>query len=359
MRFNGRCIQVSVFGQSHAEAVGAVAEGLPAGFRVDREALQAFLNRRAPGQGKHTTARKEADRPEFLSGLLEDVTCGGPVCLIIRNTDTRSGDYEALQDIPRPSHADWPARVKYGGAHDGRGGGMFSARLTAPLCAAGALALQWLRERGVEVFAHIASVGSVRDEAFDPVRVSAGVKERIAAHALPVLRDGAEAEMLAEIESARKEADSVGGTVECCATGLPVGLGGPLFEGLESDLAAAVFAIPAVKGVEFGSGFAAARMRGSEHNDPYTVENGKVRPATNHAGGIAGGMATGMPLLLRAAFKPTPSIGKEQQSVSLGRMETVRFTVKGRHDPCVVPRAVPVVEAVTALVLMDRIMENG
>ena len=359
MRFDGKKVAVSVYGQSHAEAIGAVVDGFPAGFRVDADALAAFMARRAPGQGAFTTARKEKDAVEFVSGLADGVTCGAPLCQQIRNGDVRSGDYAETRDIPRPSHADWPAFVKYGEAHDVRGGGMFSARLTAPLCAAGALALQWLRGRGVEVFAHILSVGAARDEALDPVNAGAADRARIAAHGLPVLRDGAEAEMLAEIESARKEADSVGGTVECCATGLPVGLGGPLFEGLESDLAAAVFAIPAVKGVEFGSGFAAARMRGSEHNDPYTVENGKVRPATNHAGGIAGGMATGMPLLLRAAFKPTPSIGKEQQSVSLGRMETVRFTVKGRHDPCVVPRAVPVVEAVTALVLMDRIMENG
>jgi len=359
MRFNGKKLTVSVWGQSHADAIGAVMDGFPAGFRVDREALAAFMARRAPGQGAFTTARSEKDRVEFLSGLVDGVTCGAPLCLQIRNGDVRSADYEQMRDIPRPSHADWPAYVKYGEAHDVRGGGMFSARMTAPLCAAGALALQWLRERGVEVFAHIASVGSVRDEAFDPVRVSAGVKERIAAHALPVLRDGADEEMLAAIEEARKEADSVGGTVECCAVGLPAGIGGPLFEGLESDLAAAVFAIPAVKGVEFGSGFAAAGMRGSEHNDPYTIEDGRVRPAANHAGGIAGGITTGMPLLLRAAFKPTPSIGKEQQSVSLSRMEKVSFTVKGRHDPCVVPRAVPVVEAVMALVLMDRLMNEG
>lgn len=358
MRFNGKKLTVSVFGQSHAEAIGAVADGFPAGFRADREALAAFMARRAPGQGAFTTARKEKDEVEFVSGLVDGVTCGAPLCLQIRNGDVRSGDYAEMRDIPRPSHADWPAFVRYGESHDVRGGGMFSARMTAPLCAVGALALQWLKERGVGVFAHIASVGSAADEAFDPVGVSTADRDRIAANGFPVLRKEAAGEMLAVIESARKDADSVGGVVECCALGLPAGIGGPLFEGLESDLAAALFAIPAVKGVEFGSGFAAAGMRGSEHNDPYTVENGKVKAVTNHAGGIAGGMTTGMPLLLRAAFKPTPSIGKEQQSVSLSRMETVRFTVKGRHDPCVVPRAVPVVEAVTALVLMDRMMSE-
>ena len=358
MRFSGKKLTVSVYGQSHAEAIGAVADGFPAGFRVDREALAAFMARRAPGQGAFTTARKEKDEVEFVSGLVDGVTCGAPLCIQIRNGDARSGDYAEQRDVPRPSHADWPAFVRYGESHDVRGGGMFSARMTAPLCAVGALALQWLKEHGVEVFAHIASVGKVKDEAFDPVLVSAADRERIAANGFPVLRESAAAEMLGEIEEARKEADSVGGTVECCALGLPAGIGGPLFEGLESDLAAALFAIPAVKGVEFGSGFAAAGMRGSEHNDPYTVENGQVRPVTNRAGGIAGGLTTGMPLLLRAAFKPTPSIGKEQQSVSLSRMETVRFTVKGRHDPCVVPRAVPVVEAMTALVLMDRMMSE-
>ena len=357
MRFNGRCIQVSVFGQSHAEAVGAVAEGLPAGFRVDREALQAFLNRRAPGQGKHTTARKEADRPEFLSGLLEDVTCGGPVCLIIRNTDTRSGDYEALQDIPRPSHADWPARVKYGGAHDGRGGGMFSARLTAPLCAAGGIALQMLEKRGIRIGAHIAEIAGVRDDPFDPVNVCETDFRRIAENGFPVLNAAAGERMLEEIEKARLAEDSVGGIVECAAVGLPAGIGGPLFEGLESDLAAAVFAIPAVRGVAFGSGFGAAEMRGSEHNDALRIRDGRIVTETNHAGGLTGGMTTGMPLLLRAAFKPTPSIGKAQKSVSLSRMEETELRIRGRHDPCVVPRAVPVAEAVTALVLLDRIMD--
>lgn len=357
MRFNGKKLSVSVFGQSHAEAVGAVIDGFPAGFRVDREALAAFMARRAPGQGAHTTARKEKDEAEFVSGLADGVTCGAPVCVLIRNGDTRSGDYAEQRDVPRPSHADWPAFVRYGNAHDVRGGGVFSARLTAPLCAAGAMALQWLEKRGVTVFAHILSVGSIRDEALDPVKAGSGERDRIASHALPVLGEKTAEKMLEEIAAARAEADSVGGTVECCALGLPAGIGGPLFEGMESDLAAALFAVPAVRGVEFGCGFGAAGMRGSEHNDPYIVEDGQVRPETNRAGGLVGGMTTGMPLILRAAFKPTPSIGKEQRSVSLSRMEPVSFTVKGRHDPCVVPRAVPVVEAVTALVLMDRLMD--
>ena len=354
MQFRGKKLTVSVFGQSHAAAIGAVIDGLPAGWRVDREALAAFMARRAPGQAAYATRRREKDEVEFLSGLVEDTTCGAPVALLIRNGDTRSGDYEALRDVPRPSHADWPAFVKYGKAHDIRGGGAFSARLTAPLCAAGAIALQQLEQRGARVFAHIASVGAVQDAAFDPVSVSDAQRQAVQQNGFPVLSASAGEAMLAEIEAARQAADSVGGVVECAALGLPVGLGGPLFEGLESDLAAALFAIPAVRGVAFGEGFGAAKLRGSQHNDPYVVENGQIRTATNHAGGLVGGMTTGMPLLVRAAFKPTPSIGVAQRSVSLSRMEPASLTVQGRHDPCVVPRAVPVVEAMVALVLLDR-----
>ncbi len=358
MIFRGRAITVSVFGQSHAEAVGAVVDGFPAGFRVDPEALAAFMSRRAPGRHSFATPRKETDAVHFLSGLTEETTCGAPLCLTLRNSDVRSQDYETLRDVPRPSHADWPALVRYGQAHDIRGGGMFSARLTAPLCAAGALALQWLKARGVAVFGHIAQIGSVRDELLDPVLADPGLQETILAHPLPVLREEVAQAMLAEIEQARAESDSVGGIVECCATGLPVGIGGPLFDGLESDLSAALFAIPAVKGVEFGSGFAAAGMRGSAHNDPYRLDHGRVWPETNRAGGLVGGMTTGMPLILRAALKPTPSIGREQRSVSLSRMEETTLVVHGRHDPCVVPRALPVAEAMVALVLMDRLLAD-
>lgn len=356
MQFRGNKISVSVFGQSHAPAIGMVMTGLPAGIPVDREALQRFLARRAPGQGSFATARKEADLPEFLSGLMEDVTCGAPVCAVIRNTDARSADYAQLRDVPRPGHADYPAWVKYGEAYDTRGGGQFSARLTAPLCVAGGIALQELARRGVRVGAHLAAVGSVRDAAFDPVAVCSADFERIAGNGFPVLDPAAGEAMRAEIETARLAQDSVGGIVECAALGLPAGLGGPLFEGIESALSAALFAVPAVKGVEFGNGFGAAALRGSANNDPYSVQNGKVVTRTNHAGGLLGGMTTGMPLVLRAAFKPTPSIGLPQKSVRLSRMEETELAVAGRHDPCVAPRAVPVVEAVCALVLLDLLL---
>lgn len=358
MRFQGKKLTVQVFGQSHAAAIGAVIDGLPAGMNIDREALQAFLNRRAPGQGAYATARKEADMPEFLSGLVEDVTCGAPVCAVIRNGDARSSDYEQFRQVPRPSHADWPATVRYGAHYDIRGGGPFSGRLTAPLCVAGGIAMQMLKARGVRIGAHIASVGHAADEAFDPAGVSAAEFDRIAGNGFPTLRREAGEAILAEIEAARQDGDSVGGTVECAAIGLPAGLGGPLFEGLESALASALFAIPAVRGVEVGTGFAAAAMRGSAHNDPWVFREGRVKTETNHAGGIVGGMTTGMPLILRAAFKPTPSIGRQQRSVNLATGEETEMIIHGRHDPCVVPRAVPVVEAVTALVLLDELMSG-
>ena len=358
MRFEGKHVKVSVFGQSHAPAVGAVISGLPAGITVDMDELLNFMARRAPGQGKHTTQRKEKDIPELLSGMNGDRTCGAPVCLVIRNEDARSGDYSGLEKVPRPSHADWPASVKYGRDHDIRGGGVFSARLTAPLCAAGGIALQILKRHGIYIGAHISEAGGARDIPFDPVNVCRDDFDTVARNAFPVLDPDAGERMLSEIGKALSEGDSVGGTVECAAVGLPPGIGGPLFEGLECDLAAAAMAIPAVRGVEFGAGFKAAGMRGSEHNDPYIIRNGRVMTETNNAGGITGGMTTGMPLIMRAAFKPTPSIAREQKSVNLETMEETVLAVRGRHDPCVVPRAVPVVEAVTALVLLDRIMAD-
>lgn len=352
----GENIKVSIFGQSHSEAIGVVVDGLPAGFEVDMDALNAFLARRAPGQGKFTTARKESDLPEFVSGIVDGVTCGAPLCALIRNKDTRSGDYADLRDHPRPSHADYPAYVKFGAAHDIRGGGHFSGRLTAPLCVAGGIALQMLAGRGVRVGAHLCSVGDVQDERFDPVSVGERDFERIAANGFPVLDEMAGARMFDAIERARMDADSIGGTIECAATGLPAGLGDALFGGLEGKLSQALFGIPAVKGVEFGSGFEGARMRGSENNDPFVMQEGSVRTLTNNAGGILGGITTGMPLIMRVAIKPTPSIGRAQRSVSLSEGKPYELTIRGRHDPCIAPRAVPVVEAAVALVLLDMMM---
>lgn len=350
----GNALKITIFGQSHAPAIGVCMEGFPAGFTPDLDELNAFLARRAPGQGAYTTARREPDRPEFLAGLVRGHTCGAPVTAIIRNTDTRSGDYAAFTDVPRPSHADYPAQVKWQGAQDSAGGGHFSGRLTAPLCIAGGLCLQYLHARGIEITAHIERIGTAQDRRFTPTQ-----PEPLAKAKLPVLDpDSAEA-MLAQIAAAKAEGDSVGGCIECAVTGLPAGLGSPMFGGMENRLAQILFGIPAVKGVEFGSGFACAGMRGSEHNDPYFMQDGAVRTRTNHAGGILGGLTTAMPLIFRVAIKPTPSIARPQESVSLQRGEDTVLEIHGRHDPCIVPRAVPCVEAAAAIAILDALLEEN
>lgn len=352
----GHTIKITLFGQSHSEVIGVVLDGLPAGEPVDLDLAAAFLARRAPGKSALSTPRSEKDKPIVLSGLIDGHTCGAPLCAIIENHDARPADYVALENLPRPSHADFPAFVKHRGQNDIRGGGHFSARLTAPLCFAGAVCKQLLERRGIFVGAHILSVGKASDEPFEPVNVSSADLSAILERCLPILDEAAIPAIENEILTASKELDSIGGVVECCAIGLPVGLGEPMFDGIENRLSAALFGIPAVRGVEFGAGFRAASMRGSAHNDPYCVKDGRVVTLTNHHGGVLGGMTTGMPLLVRAAFKPTPSIPREQRTVNLETLKEQPLTIRGRHDPCVVVRAVPVVEAVTAAVLLDFII---
>ena len=354
----GKILKVSVFGQSHGTAIGVNIDGLPAGESIDLEELQRFLDRRRPGKSPLSTARNEGDVPEFLSGLENGKTCGAPLCAIIRNSDQHSGDYAELADKPRPGHADYTAWVKWKGHADMRGGGHFSGRLTAPLCIAGGIARQILARRGIYVGAHLDSVGTACDEHF-PLYPTKELFEEIAVKPFPALSDNDGARMQDVILAAKNALDSVGGVIECAAIGLPAGLGDPMFDGVENRLAAALFGIPAVKGVEFGAGFNAAARRGSENNDAFTVENGRISAGTNHAGGISGGITTGMPLVLRAAFKPTPSIAREQQTVSLSKMENTKLQIHGRHDPCIAHRAVPVVEAVTATVLLDLLLEGN
>ena len=354
----GNILRVSVFGQSHGKAIGVVVDGLPAGEAIDLEELQRFLDRRRPGTGPLSTARKETDVPEFLSGLEGGKTCGAPLCAVIKNADQHSKDYGELADKPRPGHADFTAWAKWGGHADMRGGGHFSGRLTAPLCVAGGIAKQILARRGIFVGAHLASVAGICDRPF-PLHPTAALFEEVAAKPFPVLDEAAGERMRAAILEAKNDLDSVGGVIECAAIGLPAGLGEPMFGGVENRLAAALFGIPAVKGVEFGEGFRAAELRGSENNDPFTVEDGEIRAETNRAGGILGGITTGMPLVLRAAVKPTPSIGRPQKTVRLSAMEASELTVHGRHDPCVAHRAVPVAEAVTAAVLLDMLLEGN
>ncbi|MEA4869538.1 Chorismate synthase [bioreactor metagenome] len=355
----GTILRVGVFGESHGRAIGVTVQGLPAGEAVDQAALEAFLDRRRPGRNALSTARNEPDRPVFLSGLYEGKTTGSPLTAIIENLDARSRDYSELADKPRPGHADYTAFVKWGGAADMRGGGHFSGRLTAPLCVAGGIARQILARRGVIVGAHLHSVAGIADKPL-PMLPDRALLESFGEREFPVLDEGQGKCMQDAILSASHAGDSVGGVIECAAIGLPAGLGGPMFDGVESGLSHALFGIPAIKGVEFGAGFAAAAMRGSEHNDPFRMgEQGEITTETNHAGGILGGITTGRPLVFRVAVKPTPSIAKQQRTVSLARRENTELVVHGRHDPCVAHRAVPVVEAVTALVLLDFMLEEN
>lgn len=352
----GNHLKLSVFGQSHGKAIGMTLDGIPAGLPVDLHALQCFLNRRAPGQHAYATPRKEADQPDFLSGIIDGYTCGAPIAALIYNQNTRSGDYSNLKDCPRPGHADYAAQVKYGGYQDVAGGGHFSGRLTAPICIAGGLCKQWLALQGIEISARIFSIAGIMDEpiSWDPIKPDF--------HKLcsdfPVLNSEAGAKMQAAIAEAKADGDSVGGVIECAVTGLPAGLGGPLFGGMEGKIAQVVYGIPAVKGVEFGAGFHSATLRGSENNDEYAVIEGKIQTKTNNSGGILGGITTGMPLMLKAAIKPTPSILMQQQTVSLKTMEETTLQIQGRHDPCIVPRAVPVIEAAVAIAIYDTLLDT-
>ncbi|MCI6681538.1 chorismate synthase [Parafannyhessea umbonata] len=361
----GNALRVTVFGQSHSQAVGCVVEGLPSGHVVDMEALGRFMARRAPGQGPWTTPRKEADLPRIVSGLNpRGATCGAPLAIVIENTNTRSRDYDNLMAVPRPGHADYTAWAKWHGNQDVPGGGHFSGRLTAPLCAAGGIALQMLAERGVRVGAHLLSVADVRDEplcALDnapasQVRLQGQLDALTDGRTFPTIDAEAGKAMLAAIDDARRELDSVGGVVECVATGMPAGVGSPMFDGIENLIARAAFGVPAVKGVEFGRGFEAARLRGSEDNDPYRMVDGTVTPVTNNAGGALGGITTGAPVLFRMALKPTSSISRPQESVDLTSGSDATLEVHGRHDPCVATRAVPVAEAICALSLLDALL---
>ena len=352
----GEKIRLTVFGQSHAPTIGALMEGLPAGLTIDMEKVRAFMARRAPGRDAMSTARREADEPRIIAGLNEwGQTCGAPLCMVIENTDARSRDYSKLRDLPRPGNADYTAALRYNGANDIRGGGQFSGRLTAPICFAGAVAMQILEQKGIRIGGHIASVADVDDECFSIPDES--VLDAIASHDFPVIDEAAGEQMRKRIAQAKAEGDSVGGVVEVCALNVPAGIGDPMFDGIENSLARAAFGIPAVRGVEFGTGFAAARMRGSEHNDPFRVdENGKIVTVTNHHGGVLGGITSGMPIVMRVAFKPTPSIAKQQDTISFVRNENDKLIVEGRHDPCIVHRALPCVEAIMALVILDKIV---
>ena len=348
--YNGN-IKFTIFGQSHSPAIGVTVEGLPAGFEPDLNELSRFLARRAPGQNALSTPRKEADIPEFISGIFDGKVCGTPLTAIIRNTNTQSKDYSELKFKPRPGHADYTAHMKFNGAQDYTGGGHFSGRLTAPLCIVGGLCRQLLAREGIEIISRIAEIAGIEDKG----ELTASTADK----PFPVVDDCAGEKMQQAILNAKADGDSVGGIIECAVIGAPVGLGGAMFGGMESRISQLAFGIPAVKGIEFGAGFGVARLRGSENNDPFEMQNGKVVTKTNNCGGILGGITDGMPIVFKAAVKPTPSIAKEQGTVDLLTGENAKLKIVGRHDPCIVHRAVPCIEAAAAIAVYDALIEAG
>jgi len=355
----GQHFKLSIFGESHGPAIGVVIDGIPAGTVIDEEAVARDMARRAPGNDPTATARKEADRVIIVSGLFEGRATGTPLCGIIENTNTRSGDYAQLRTRMRPGHADYAGFVKYGGYNDPRGGGHFSARLTAPLVFAGSVARQLLAAKGVVVGAHIAEIGGVADRPFDPVSIDADSLRTLQTHRFPLLDPAMETPMREAVAAAKADCDSVGGVIECAAVGVPAGIGSPFFGSVESVVSQLLFAIPAVKAMAFGDGLALPRMRGSQSNDAMTMEDGRVRTLTNHNGGVTGGITNGMPIVLRALLKPTPSIAREQQTVNIETGENVVLSVTGRHDPCVVPRAVVIVESALCIALCELMMDDA
>jgi chorismate synthase len=352
----GDKIKLCIFGESHGEAIGCVVDGLPAGFKIDTDKIYLDLLRRAPGRDSISTSRAEKDIPKIVSGLQGGVTTGAPLTAIIENTDVKSDSYKSIENIPRPSHGDYPAYIKYGDNYDYRGGGHLSGRLTAPLVFAGALAKQLLSERGVHIGAHLVRVGSVTDTSFDMLSVDEALISRLTDGGFPVIDENCERLMKEEIERCKAEGDSIGGEIECAAVGLPVGIGEPMFDSLESRLSHMLFSIPAVKGVSFGLGFSFTQKRASQVNDEYEIKDGKIALLSNNNGGIVGGMSTGAPLIFRVAIKPTPSISLPQRSVNLKTMRIETLTVSGRHDACIAPIAVPAIEAAAAFTLLDMIL---
>ena len=349
----GDKIKISVFGESHGNGIGVVIDGLPAGVKIDMDKVLVQMARRAPGKDKTATPRLEKDFPKVLSGMLDDTLTGAPLCAVIENTNTKSGDYSNLLACPRPGHSDYTAFVKYNASNDIRGGGHFSGRLTAPIVFAGAICRQILESKGIKICAHINNIGTAYDESFNPVYIEDELIEKLNNSSFALINDKVEEEMRAQVEEARLELDSIGGSIECAVTGIEAGFGEPMFDGVEGVIAKAVFGVPAIKGIEFGKGFELAQMRGSQSNDAFRYENGKVVTETNNCGGILGGITNGMPIVFKACVKPTPSISQKQNTVDLQKKENAELEIHGRHDPCIVPRAVPVIEAVTAIAIIN------
>ena len=353
----GNDIKISIFGESHGNGIGVVIDGLPSGEKLDMDEIYLQMSRRAPGKDKAATPRLEKDIPEILSGILNDTTTGTPLCAVIRNTNTRSQDYGNVMASPRPSHGDYTGYIRYNGFNDVRGGGHFSGRLTAPLVFAGAVCRQILEKRGIKIAAHISSIGDIEDERFNPVNIPNELTDRLSKAVFGLIDESREEKMRELIEECRMSQDSIGGTIECAVTGMPVGAGSPMFDGVENVVSSIVFGIPAVKGIEFGSGFEGTKLRGSQNNDAFYYDGDKVKTRTNHHGGILGGITSGMQIIFRVAVKPTPSISQKQDTVDLKVHKDSVLEIHGRHDPCIVVRAVPVIEAAAALAMINILSE--
>ncbi|MDE7390547.1 MAG: chorismate synthase [Lachnospiraceae bacterium] len=352
----GDKVKVSIFGESHGTAIGVVIDGLPSGVKIDMDEVYAQMARRAPGNDRTATPRKESDTPHILSGMLDNVTTGAPLAAVIQNTNTRSKDYGNIMNAPRPGHSDYTAYLRYEGFNDVRGGGHFSGRLTANMVFAGAIIRQILQKKGIDIAAHIYSIGEACDEPFEPTGISDELISRLNKEKFALIDTSREDALRSVVSDAAAKGDSVGGVVECIIQGMPAGVGNPMFGGVENVISSVVFGVPAVKGIEFGSGFEGSKMRGSQNNDEFFYdENGKVRTRTNNHGGALGGITSGMPIVFRAAIKPTASISIEQNTVDLTKAENTTLSVKGRHDPCIVTRAVSVIEAAAAIAAINLI----
>lgn len=352
----GNNIKVSIFGESHGAAIGITIDGLPSGFEIDMDEVLREMARRAPGKSKLSTARKEADKPEILSGFFEGKTTGTPLCAIIRNGDQHSKDYGKLKDLMRPGHGDYPGFVKYNGFNDYRGGGHFSGRITAPLVFAGAVFKQILASKGIIIGAHIKNIGSVEDKSFSEIELTKELFDELKTCELPLILKDKEEAIRNEVAEARADLDSVGGSIECSVIGIDAGFGDPFFDSMESRIAHMMFSVPAVKGIEFGKGFDMCTMKGSECNDQYYYDGDKVKTYTNNNGGITGGITNGMPILFKVGIKPTPSIAKKQKTVDVKEGKDAELEIVGRHDPCIVQRAVPVIEAAAAIAVADAVL---
>lgn len=351
----GNKIKYSIFGESHGNSIGIIIDGLPSGIELDIEEINREMRRRAPGKNKFSTARNEKDEFQIQSGYFNNRTTGTPLCITIKNSDQHSKDYEKTKSLLRPSHADYTGFIKYEGFNDYRGGGHFSGRLTAPIVFAGAVAKQILKKQGIIIGSHIKSIGTVEDNYFDSLNIKKELLEELSKKEFPTIDEEKALKMKEEILKAREELDSIGGIVECAILNLPAGIGSPFFNSVESILSSLMFSIPAVKGVEFGAGFNISRMKGSQANDEFFIENDNIKTYTNNNGGILGGITNGMPLIFRVAFKPTASIAKEQRTVNIVTRENTMIRIEGRHDPCIVQRAVPVVEAAAAMGILELI----